>query len=186
MRRDNDDAVTVAKDHIAGKNRRVAAADSHVDLDRLMQCEIGRRTWPVMIGGKAEFCDLGRIAKAPIGDDASDAALHQPGHQYRARGRRAGILAAVHHQHRTWRTILDCPALRMASIAKHIDLVEVFARRHVAQRESFADQYRLVRAERMHILDHLDSKTALEERGRDRCGRDGLQFAAGRFAEFWH
>src|SRR6266446_6516503 len=37
MRGDHDHAVAVAEKHIAGKHRRVAAADRHVDLDRLMQ-----------------------------------------------------------------------------------------------------------------------------------------------------
>src|SRR5712664_3167940 len=43
MRGDHDHAVAVAENDIAGKYRRVAAADRTVDLDRLMQREIGRR-----------------------------------------------------------------------------------------------------------------------------------------------
>ena len=72
MRGDHDHAVAVAEDDVAGKHRRVAAADRHVDLDRLMQRQIGRRARPVVIGGKAELGDLGGIAKAAIGDDAGD------------------------------------------------------------------------------------------------------------------
>ncbi len=144
MRGDHDDAVAVAEDDVAGKHRRVAAADRDVDLDRLMQRQIGRRARAVVIGGEAELGDLGRIAKAAIGDDAGDAALHQPRHQDGAGGGGAGILAAVHHQHRAGRAILDRLALRMGAVAKHVDLVEVLARRHVAQREGLADQCRLV------------------------------------------
>ena len=87
----------------------------HVDLDRLVQRQVGRRARPVVIGGKAELCDLGGIAKAAVGDDAGDAALHQPRHQDGAGRRGARILAAVHHQHRAGRAILDRLALRMAS-----------------------------------------------------------------------
>ena len=54
MRGDHDDAVAVAEDDVAGKHRRVAAADRHVDLDRLMQRQVGRRARAVVIGGKAE------------------------------------------------------------------------------------------------------------------------------------
>ena len=146
MRRDHDHAVAVAENDVAGKHRRVAAADRHVDLDRLMQRQVGRRARAVVIGGKAELCDLGGIAKAAVGDDAGDAALHQPRHQDGAGGRRAGILAAVHHQHRAGRAILDRLALRMGAVAKHVDLVEILARRHVAQRKGLADQGRLIRA----------------------------------------
>src|SRR5437588_11805897 len=60
---------------------------------------------PMMIDRKAEFGDFGRVAKAAVGDDAGDAALHQPRHQDGASGCGAGIFTAVHHQdraHRGW------------------------------------------------------------------------------------
>src|SRR6266581_5640746 len=38
----------------------------------------------------------------------------------------------------------------------------------------------------MHILNALGSKTALEQRGRDRGGADGFEFVAGGVAEFGH
>ena len=110
---DHDDAVAVAEDDVAGKYRRVAAADRHVDFDRLMQRQVGRRARPVVIGGKAEFGDLGGIAKPAVGDHAGDAALHQPRHQDGAGGCGAGILAAVHHQHRADGTVFHRLALRM-------------------------------------------------------------------------
>src|SRR6266704_6243477 len=47
MRGDHDHAVAVAENDIAGKYRRIAAADRTVDLDRLMQREIGRRARPL-------------------------------------------------------------------------------------------------------------------------------------------
>src|SRR4051812_18431658 len=67
MRGDHDHSVGIAENDVTGKHRCIAAADRHIDLDCLMQREIGRRARPMMIGGKAELCDLGRIAKAAIG-----------------------------------------------------------------------------------------------------------------------
>ncbi len=57
---DHDDAVAVAEDHVAGKHRRVAAADRNVDLDRLVQGEVGRRARAMVEGREAEPRDLGR------------------------------------------------------------------------------------------------------------------------------
>src|SRR5436190_436017 len=95
----------------------------------------------------------------------------------------AGIFTAVHHQDRAHRAVLDRLALRMRTVAKHLQLVEVFARRHVAQRKGLAHQGRLVGAQRMHILNALDAEAALVERGRDRRGGDGLELGAGGVAE---
>ena len=111
--------------------------------------------------GKPSFAIFRQIAKTAVSDDAGDAALHQARHQDGAGGRGAGVLAAVHHQHRTGRTIFNRLALRMGAVAKHVELVEVFPRRHVAQREGLADQGRLVGTERMHILNALGAKAAL-------------------------
>ena len=184
--RDHDDAVAITENHVTGKHWRVAAADRNVDLDRLMQGEIGRRARPVMKRREAEPRDLGRVAEAAVGDDAGAAALHQPRHQDRTGRRRARILAAVHHQHRAHGTILDRLALRMRTIAEYLDRVEILPRRHVAQREGLADHGRLIRAQGMHILDHLDAEAALEQRGGNGGGGDGFQLVAGGVAEFGH
>src|SRR5712672_404973 len=69
VRGDHDHAVAVAENDVAGKYRRIAAADRDVDLDRLMQGQVGRRARPAVIGGEAKFGDFGGIAKAAIGDD---------------------------------------------------------------------------------------------------------------------
>jgi hypothetical protein len=74
----------------------------------------------------------------------------------------------------------------MGAIAKHVDLVEILARRHVAQREGFPNQRRLIGAQRMHVLDHLDAEATLEQRGGNCCGRDRLQLVAGGVAQFCH
>ena len=166
LRGDDHDAVAVAQDRVAGKDRRVAAADRHVDVDRLVQGEVGGRAGPLVIGREAQPGDLRRIAEAAVGHHARHAAPHQPRHQDRAGRRRARVLAAVHHQHGAGRTILDRLALRMAAVAEHFQPVQVLARRHVTQGEGRADQHRLDRRQRMHVLDGLVAKAALEQGGR--------------------
>ena len=111
-------------------------------------------------------------------------ALHQPRHQDSAGGCRTRVLAAVHDQHRAGRAILDRLALRMSTVAKHVDRVEILTRRHVAQRKGLADQCRLIRVQGVHILDHLDAEATLEQGGRDGGGGDGFEFISGGFAEF--
>src|ERR1700751_2890576 len=54
VRGDHDDAVAIAEDDVPGKHRCIAAADRAIDLDRLMQGEVGRRARPLAIGGKGE------------------------------------------------------------------------------------------------------------------------------------
>ena len=90
MRRDDDAAVGVADDHVARPYRRVAAGDRHVGVDRLMQGQVGRRGRALVERRDREPRDLGRVAKAAVGDDAGDAALHQARHQDRA-GRRGRV-----------------------------------------------------------------------------------------------
>src|SRR5438477_131087 len=92
---------------------RIAAADRHVDVDRLVQREVGRRAGPLVIGGEAQPRDLGRVAEAAVGHHARDATLHQPRHQDRAGRGRTRVLAAVDDQHGAGRAILDRLALRM-------------------------------------------------------------------------
>ena len=77
----------------------VAAADRHVDVERLMQGQVGRRGRAVVVGGNGEPRDLRRVAKAAVGHDAGDAALHQPRDQDRAGRGGARVLAAVDHEH---------------------------------------------------------------------------------------
>jgi hypothetical protein len=74
----------------------------------------------------------------------------------------------------------------VAAVAEHVDLVEILARRHVAQREGLADQHRLIGTERLHVLDHLDTEAALEQRGGDGGSGNRLQLVAGGFAQSCH
>ena len=49
------------------------------------------------------------------------------------------ILAAVHDEHMAGWTGLDRGALRMRRIAEDVELVQVFTRRDIAQREGLPD-----------------------------------------------
>src|SRR5438067_831443 len=95
MRRQHDDAFAIADDHVAREYRRVAAADRNVDVDGLVDRQIGRRGRTMVIGRNGELRDLLGVAKAAVRDDARDAALHQPGDEGRACGCGARILPAV-------------------------------------------------------------------------------------------
>src|SRR5258707_1773789 len=50
MRGQDHDAVVIADDDVPGPDRRVAAPDRHVELDGLMQRQIGRRRRPMVEG----------------------------------------------------------------------------------------------------------------------------------------
>ena len=71
------------------------------------------------------------------------------------------VLAAVDHEHRAGRALLDRLALRMGAVLKHRDRVEVFARRDVAQGERLAHHVAGVRIEGMDVLDELDAQPRL-------------------------
>ena len=107
--------------------------------------------------------DRRRVAEAAIGDDARNAALHQPRHQNATGGGGPRILAAVDHHHRAGRAFLDGLALRMGAVEEDADRVEVFARRDVAQRVGGADHVAERGIERPHILDELAAQAALEK-----------------------
>ena len=186
MGRDDHHAVGVADDHVAGEHRGIAAADRDVDVDRLMQGQVGRRRRAVVEGRDGELGDLAGVAKAAVGHHARDAAHHQPGDQDRARRRGARILAAVHDQHRAGRAELDRLALRMVRILEHCHRVEVLARRHVAQGEGLADHRARTRVERMDVLDELVAQAPLEEAARQRRRADRLQLLARRGGQLGH
>src|SRR5262245_14367550 len=79
--RNDGDAFTVANDDVAGINRHLAAGDRHVEIDRMVLDQVGRRGWRGVIGGKRQPGDIGRVAKAAVGDYSGDAALPQSRHQ---------------------------------------------------------------------------------------------------------
>src|SRR5271166_4363243 len=91
VRGNDHNSLAVANDHIAGKDRRITAADGPIDLDRLMQGEVGRSRGTIMVGREGELSQLRRVAKAAVRDDAGAAADHEPGDQDRAGGSGAGV-----------------------------------------------------------------------------------------------
>src|ERR1700683_4692727 len=138
---------------------------------------------------KGRHCKLGdvvRIAKAAIRDHTRRATHHQSGNQNSAGGCRAGIAAAIDNEYRAGRAFVDPLALRMIAILKDLDLVEILARRDVAQRDSLSNHRQRLRIERINILNHLVTKTALEKRGCQRGCADLLQLVAGLRTELPH
>src|SRR5262245_40027392 len=69
------------------------------------------------------------------------------------------------------RAFLDAFALRMAAILEHAEVVEVLARRNVAQRIGGADHRRCAGIEPVNALDEGVAKAALEQNGGQRGGR---------------
>src|SRR3984893_15885418 len=118
VRGHDNNSFAIANDHIAGKDRRIAAADRPIDLDRLMQREVGRSRRTVVIRGERKLSQLRRVAKAAVRDDPGAAADHEAGYQDGACGSSTSILAAVDDEHGSHRPLLDRHPLRMVTIAK--------------------------------------------------------------------
>jgi hypothetical protein len=76
------------------------------------------------------------------------------------------------------RTFLDTLALRMAAVLEHAEMVEVLARRNVAQRIGGPDHGRRVRVEAVDALDEGVAEAALEQDGGQRGGGHRLQLVA--------
>ena len=186
MGRDDDDALGIADHDIAREDRDIAAADRPIDLDGLMQGQVGRGGRAIVIGREGQFRDLVGIAEAAIGDDAGDAALHQARDEDAAGGSRARVLAAIDHHHRPGRAILDRLALRMGAILEDGKLIQILARRDVAEREGLADHGACAGIERADILDELVAQAALEQGGAERGDGDRAQLLAGFRLETGH
>jgi hypothetical protein len=104
---------------------------------------------------KSKRCDLGRVTKTPIGDDASSTPHHQPGNQNAASGRRTRIFPTINYKNCAGRTLLDSFALWVATISKRSERIEIFACGHVAKRERFTNHALFQRAQWVNILDEL-------------------------------
>ncbi len=121
----DDHPLGIAHHHVAGKHRDVAAADRHVDVQRLVQGQVGRGRRAVVVGREGQGADLGRIAKAAIGDDAtrprfiSRVTRIAPAEAVRG-FLRLSITSTAPSGH--WST---ADALRMAGIAEHREGVQV-------------------------------------------------------------
>jgi hypothetical protein len=172
-------AFGITHHHVARPYGCVAAADGPVDVDRLVQRQVGRCAGPLVVGRDVQSRNLGAVAKAAVGDHAGHAAFHQPGDEDAAGRRGACVLAAVDHEHRAGRAFLHRLALRVTSVVEHGDRVQVLARRHVAQREGRPHHVGQARVQRVHVLDELVAQATLEERGAQRGGAHAHQLLAG-------
>src|SRR5262245_5708848 len=76
------------------------------------------------------------------------------------------------------RAFLDALALRMAAILEHAEVVEVLARRNLAQRIGGPDHGRRVRVQAMDALDESVAEAALEQDGGQRGGGHRLKLVA--------
>src|SRR5947208_6977063 len=174
MRWNDNDTFGIADDDVAGEYRRIAASDRNIDVERLVNRQVGGPSGTMMVGGYGKFRDIRRIAKTAVSYHARYGSLHQARDEERAGGGRARVLSAIDDQHRTGWTLFHGLSLRVLSIAEHADRVEILARRDIPQRERLAHHRSGLRVERMHILDVLIAQAALEQRGRQCGGADRL------------
>ena len=124
---DDDHAVAVADDDVTGKHGGVAAADRHVDVDGLVQGEVGGGGGALVERGETEGGDLGGVPEAAIGDDSGGATDHEPGDEDVAGRGGAGVAAAVDHHDVARRAFLDGEALGVGGVLEDVDAVEVLA-----------------------------------------------------------
>ncbi len=177
VRRNDHDAFGIADHDVAGNDRDFAAGDRHIEIDGVMLDQIGRRRRMRMIGREGRCRDLRRVAKAAVGDDAGGTALPQPRQQNVAGRGRGMITPAVDDEDMAGRALLDALALRMVAVFEHAEMVEVLARRDIAQRIGRPDHVRHGAA--LNAMDAGDegvAEAALEQhRGQRRRG-DCFQF----------
>ena len=128
-----------------------------------------------MVGREGKLRDLRAVAEAAVGDDSRDAPLHQPREQDAARGGRRGVAAAVDHEDGAGRAFLDALALRVAAVLEDTEMIEILARRDVAQRVGRADHARARPGSRARSRDEQVAEAALEQNGRQGCRRDRLE-----------
>jgi hypothetical protein len=127
--------------------------------------------------------DIGRVAKAAIGDDAGGAAHLHPRDQDIAGRGGAPVLARVDDHDVSRRDLLDGLALRMRAVFEDAEMIEVLARRDVAQGIGLPDHARRVGIEQPDILQEDVAETLLEERRGEGRGADLGQQVAGLRAE---
>ena len=176
MLRNHDDAFVVADDDVAGIDRDAAAADRHVEVDRVVVDEVERRASAGAVDREIHRRDGAAVAHRSVGDEPRRAAHLEARRQDLAARGDAGFAAAVEHQHVPGRHALDGLALRMLGVLEALMLVEVLARRDVAHRERGADQIAAggLRQPR-DALDEDVAKAALEKLRAQRGDADVAQ-----------
>ena len=175
MTRDHDDALFVADQDVARKDRHAGTADRHIDIDRVMDRQANRGRCSGREDREIHAADLGRIAKRAVAHDADRAALHRAGGEDAAAIGCAQIAPAIHHQHLAGSNRFDGLALRMIRILERADDIEIFPRRNAAQGDRLAHEAGGVRIERSDAVQEGIAKSALKELGRNGCGAGARQ-----------
>jgi hypothetical protein len=176
---DHDHALAIAHHDVAGPDRRVAAADRHIDVDRLVERQVGRRGGAMVIGGDRQLGDLRAVAKAAVGDDAGNTATisrdtRMPPAEAARASLRLSITITAPGGHSS--TALRCGWPR--SWNTEIGFRSSRAR-DVAQGEGLADHGRQRRVQRPDVLDELVAQAALEQGRTQGRRRDAFQLVAG-------
>ncbi len=179
VRGNDDHALCVAHDHVAREHRDASARDRNVEIHRVMDRQVQRRAGARGIHRKRHGRDRVAVAQAAVGDHAGGAAHFESLEQDAAGRRGAGVLPAIHHQHAARRNHLDPLALRMLGILEYADMVEVLARRNVAQRERLADHVGAGLAHAAHALEKDVAKAALEKLRGERRGAGAPELLEG-------
>ena len=175
MARHDHDAVDVADHDVARIHRHAAARDRHVHVHRVMLREIERRARARAEERQADVADRAAVAHAAVRHHARDAAHFQAHREDRSGRCNRAVAATVLHEHAAGRRAFHRLALRMIGVLEHADVIEVFARRDIAQRERRADEVRRTRRrldERRDALQEHVAQAALEELRRERRGAD--------------
>ena len=92
------------------------------------------------------------VSRSPPSVTMPGAAHHEARDQDVAAGGRGRVAPRVHHQHLPGRAGLDCLALRMPAALEGAELVEVLARRDVAQRVGLTDHPRRLWIQQKYTL----------------------------------
>src|SRR6185369_6621498 len=87
----------------------------------------------------------------------------------------AAVAPAIAHQHLAGRRGLDRLPLRVLGIGEDADMVEILARRDVAEGERLADHRRFDRGQRPDALQVDVAETAFEQLRRERGRAAGLE-----------
>src|SRR5450631_120840 len=195
MRGYDDRALGIADDDVAGKYRDAAAADRDVEIDGMVDRQVQGRARAGAEYREIHPGDRVTVAQPAVGHHAGYAAHLHAREQNAAGGCRARVAPAIHHQHLPMWDDLDRLALRVLRIFEHPDMVEVLARRNVAQRERLADKivarlahwstfarrapvFALGAARRAHAVHALQidiAQSALEQLRRQRRGAGALE-----------
>ena len=176
---EDDDAVRVAYQDVAGIDGHAAAGDRGVDLDGVVLDGVQRRGGAGAEDGQRHFGDGAGVSDAAIGDDAGGAAAEQAGHEDVAAAGGPGVAAAIHDQDVARLAGFDGLALGVLGVAEAGHDVDVLTRGDVADGGGGADHVVFVGAEAAHALHEDVAEAALEHLCGERGGADAAQGGQG-------